>query len=242
MKTKIFKNLTAALFAAATISFGAAYTSLNITVLASDTYTYEDEDYSGEYDITTYGSIEISSAGTYHIYGNSIETSNTITVSGSADVTLVLDNVNISSSETSPISLTSSGTTTIVLYSTNILTCSSVSYAGLSKGTSGNLIIAAWGNDNSMGSLTATGGMGSKNHRCGAGIGGDYSVSSNNITINSGKITATGGGNNGAGIGGGQIGSGSNIINNKRRYCFRCKHTRSGYWRRILQQWQQHNN
>ena len=78
--------------------------------------------------------------------------------------------------------------------------------AGLEKNSTGTLTLK---DDNKeAGSLTATGGFNS------AGIGGGSSGSGENITINGGEVTASGGDNwddCGAGIGGGNGGVGKNI-------------------------------
>ncbi len=197
------KVLAALLSAVMAISVGGGYFPAgSITAEAAETaesYTYES--YDGEYDITS-ESVTISSAGTYRVYGNSTSTSNTITVSSSEDVVLVIDNVIISSSGCC-IGIKSTGKTTLVLKGTNSLTSSG--NPGIFKDTSsGELIIAAWGNDNSAGSLTAK-----SIHSYSSGIGGYYG-STSGITINSGTITVAGG-DYGAGIGGGRSGNGSSI-------------------------------
>ena len=78
--------------------------------------------------------------------------------------------------------------------------------AGLEKNSTGTLTLK---DDNKeAGSLTATGGFNS------AGIGGGYLGDGENITINGGEVTASGGDNwddCGAGIGGGNGGVGKNI-------------------------------
>ena len=66
--------------------------------------------------------------------------------------------------------------------------------AGLEKTSTGTLTLK---DDNKDGSLKATGGD------SGAGIGGGVNGSGENITINGGSVTATGGYGGGAGIGGG---------------------------------------
>ena len=83
---------------------------------------------------------------------------------------------------------------------------SGASRAGLEKTSTGKLTLK---DDNKeAGSLTATGGASA------AGIGGDWKGSGENITINGGEVTASGGDNwddCGAGIGGGNGGVGKNI-------------------------------
>ncbi|MCD8239477.1 MAG: hypothetical protein LUC92_09110 [Clostridiales bacterium] len=118
---------------------------------------------------------------------------------------MVLDNVVISTSGC-PLKLSNSATTTLVLSGTNTLK-SSGQNPGIYKNTTGYLVIAAYGNDSSAGSLSSTGG-----YYC-AGIGGSGSTASSNITINSGTIT-TKGGSNGSGIGGGNKADGSYITIN----------------------------
>ena len=78
--------------------------------------------------------------------------------------------------------------------------------AGLEKTSTGTLTLKD--DNNEAGSLTATGGFNS------AGIGGGSSGCGENITINGGEVTASGGDNwddCGAGIGGGNGGVGKNI-------------------------------
>ena len=78
--------------------------------------------------------------------------------------------------------------------------------AGLEKTSTGTLTLKD--DNNEAGSLTATGGFNS------AGIAGGSSGSGENITINGGEVTASGGDNwddCGAGIGGGNGGVGKNI-------------------------------
>lgn len=206
---RISKVLAALLSAVMAISVGGGYFPTgSITAEAAETaesYTYDS--YDGEYDITS-ESVTISSAGIYRIYGNSTETSNTITVSGSDDIVVVLDNVVISSSNYYPLELSNSGTTTLVLKGKNTLTAESIQRSAVYKDTTGSLIIGAYGGNDSAGSLSASG------NKFAAGIGGAYLNTSecSNITINSGTITATGG-ERGAGIGGGS-GSCSNITIN----------------------------
>lgn len=83
---------------------------------------------------------------------------------------------------------------------------SGASRAGLEKTSTGKLTLK---DDNKeAGSLTATGGASA------AGIGGDWKGSGENITINGGSVTATGGYGGGAGIGGGENGNGEDITIN----------------------------
>ncbi len=170
--------------------------------------------YNAEYDITS-GSVTITSDGRYRVYGNSTETSNTITVTvsdSSAEVLLVLDNVNISSSESCPLYLNNSGTTLVKLSGTNVLTNTYTdtaginAYPGIYKNTTGYLVITSLSGDDSADTLTATGGTSA------AGIGGKfYGGNVSNIKISGGTVIAKGS-DYAAGIGGGGYnGTGDNI-------------------------------
>ncbi|MCC8097276.1 MAG: carbohydrate-binding domain-containing protein [Eubacterium sp.] len=199
MKAKIIRGLTAVLFAAAVLTFGTAYSPLSITAEAAE-YTYDMSEATDN--------VTIDAAGTYYITGSSESYNVQVTTSSEDDkVTLVLDNVTITSSTLAPISLSGAGEVTIILKGTNTLTntgnTTSEGNAGIYKGTDGKLIIEAYEGD-SEASLTAVGGY------TGAGIGGKYKLACSGITINGGTVTATGG-YDAAGIGGGYTGDGTYI-------------------------------
>ena len=135
---------------------------------------------------------------------SSASTNNTVTIKaeGNATANVTLENVNIDTGTRGGAAITTSGegNVNIELDGTNTVQ-SGNDHAGVEKKGDGTLTIT---DENKDGSLTATGGT------LGAGIGGGYCGSGNNITIEGGKIEANGG-NFGAGIGGGQGGSGSGI-------------------------------
>ncbi|GHU64862.1 hypothetical protein AGMMS49983_11510 [Clostridia bacterium] len=95
-----------------------------------------------------------------------------------------------------------SGNVNLILANGYTLTAST----GITVGAGNSLTIYAQSTGSSMGALTATGGANQ------AGIGGD-NAAAGTITINGGKINATGG-DLGAGIGGGSGGSGGTITIN----------------------------
>lgn len=158
---------------------------------------------------------------------------NTVTIKAEEDCTanVTLKDVNIDTADKSKatVTVTGNGTTSIELDGKNTLT-SGTGHAGLEKNDNtgnGTLIIKDDKNDDGTekteeqkkaetesgkgaGSLTATGGT------SGAGIGGGFAGTANNITISGGTVDATGG-SHGAGIGGGgnsyqsAAGSASNI-------------------------------
>jgi hypothetical protein len=132
-------------------------------------------------------------------------TANTIAVTGSTPVNIVLSGVNIDVSATSyacafdmtgaTVSLTIAGTNTLK---------SGYGRAGLQ--VPGNATLTIDATANTAGVLTATGGF------YGAGIGGGDNAGGN-ITINGGTVNAQGG-FQAAGIGGGRNGGGGNITIN----------------------------
>ena len=133
------------------------------------------------------------------------KTNNTVTITAEKNATanVTLENVNIDTGKTGGAAITASGegNVNIELDGTNRVQ-SGNTHAGVEKKDNGTLTIT---DEDKDGSLTANGGgVG------GAGIGGGYGGSGSNITIEGGKVTATGD-SAGAGIGGGAGGSGSNI-------------------------------
>ncbi|MDK7191676.1 bacterial Ig-like domain-containing protein [Bifidobacterium sp. UMB1197] len=153
-------------------------------------------------------SVNITQSGTYTIKGTGHATSNTISVTGSnIKAKIILKNVNIdvSNQDEQQAFLAKNNDQsnvhlTIILEGTNSLK-SGDHRAGLTWNNSDNNSTLEIEGD---GSLTATGGW------SGAGIGGGYGGSSENIKITGGTVTATGG-TFGAGIGGGGGDSGKNI-------------------------------
>ncbi len=153
------------------------------------------------------GNVNITKSGTYTIEGTGQPTSNTISVTGSnIKAKIILKNVNIdvSNQDEQQAFLAKNNDQsnvhlTIILEGTNSLK-SGDHRAGLTWNNSDNNSTLEIEGD---GSLTATGGW------SGAGIGGGYGGSSENIKITGGTVTATGG-TFAAGIGCG-IGSGENI-------------------------------
>ena len=139
------------------------------------------------------------------ITSSSGTTNNTVTITAEKNATanVTLENVNIDTGKTGGAAITASGegNVNIELDGTNRVQ-SGNTHAGVEKKDNGTLTIT---DEDKDGSLTANGGgVG------GAGIGGGYGGSGSNITIEGGKVTATGD-SAGAGIGGGAGGSGSNI-------------------------------
>ncbi len=126
------------------------------------------------------------------------ETSNTVSASGTQNITL--NGVNINAVNAAAISVT--GMTNLTLLGNNKLT-SAENFAGVEVNSGAALIITA----DSIGSLNAIGG------RLGAGIGGGNNKQAGDITINAGTIIATAG-TSGAGIGGGCYGDGGTTIIN----------------------------
>ena len=135
-----------------------------------------------------------------------------VNTSSGSSVNVTLKDVNIDTSSTNQaaVEVTGSGNVTIELDGNNTVQ-SGTNHAGVEKNdgdSSGKLTIT---DDNeTAGSLTATGGKG------GAGIGGGKGSNGSDITISGGTVNATGG-ENAAGIGGGAKndgndgGNGSNI-------------------------------
>ncbi|MGM9760744.1 MAG: Ig-like domain-containing protein [Parabacteroides sp.] len=209
-------------------------------------------DLSNSEDLTN-DSYIISTAGTYHFKGTYSGTPTAvIQISGSAllrtavinveaegDVTIILENVNISLRETGQCPLSArnaNGTVTVQLKGENTLATTNTSEDSSQcpalwapETPAGKLIIEE--GTGSTGSLEATGaswapGIGSRIEESqieiksgtiianggtnAAGIGGGYNGAGGTITISGGTVTATGG-EFGAGIGGGYNGAGGTI-------------------------------
>lgn len=141
---------------------------------------------------------------------NVIEVVNNWVGAAAKELKIRLSNVNIKSSTDAAMTVSGGGTTKVELDGQNVLDSSEAwSEAGLRKRGEGKLIITDETDDtgkkitsdktDGTGSLTAKGGYGNG----GAGIGGGYGESTENITIEGyATVDATGGGS-GAGIGGG---------------------------------------
>lgn len=142
--------------------------------------------YDREYNIQS-GSIEITTAGNYRIYGTGTATSNNINIQKNilnGDVNITLENVNISSS-TFAFLIQIRDTVNLTLVGTNIIKGGD-NWAGVQVRNGGSLTITK----ESTGSLSATGGTN------GAGIGGcslEWNPSRGMITIEGGTVTAQGG-------------------------------------------------
>ena len=143
--------------------------------------------------------------------GSETTTKNTITINAAENATaeVTLDGVNINTGENGKAAVQTSGAgnVTIELDGENTVQ-SGYSYAGVDKGNTGALVITNTDEvtEEDPGSLTATGG------KCGAGIGGGWSIpDASNITITGNAVVTATGGQWGAGIGGGYEGDGENI-------------------------------
>ena len=158
------------------------------------------------------GVYTIISAGDYKFTcKESLETSNRIVVDGKnisaeANINIYLDNVNIKTSVGPALKIddTVNAKVTIYLTGTNNLITTKQFSAGLQKDNEAQLIITS-ASDTTTGILKAS----SDGIGYGAGIGSGNYGSCNNITINSGSVTASS--TSGAGIGGGLYGSCKNI-------------------------------
>ena len=158
------------------------------------------------------GVYTIISAGDYKFTcKESLETSNRIVVDGKnisaeANINIYLDNVNIKTSVGPALKIddTVNAKVTIYLTGTNNLITTKQFSAGLQKDNEAQLIITS-ASDTTTGILKAS----SDGIGYGAGIGSGHYGSCNNITINSGSVTASS--TSGAGIGGGLYGSCKNI-------------------------------
>lgn len=146
------------------------------------------------YDSST-NTLTFNHNGDYTIEGNGQETEEQIHVAHGFWGTIIIENVNAKI-----MNVENTAKLTLYLDGTNTLR------EGLrfSNATTGTLTIDSMSN----GSLTATGADFSS-----AGIGGGFCGAGNNIIINDGTVTATGG-YNGAGIGGGSGRAGNDIIIN----------------------------
>ena len=131
-----------------------------------------------------------------------IASSNTVTIdAGNDKVEVTLDNVNIKAKTDSGSALTSKGDVTLTLKGDNHLTggISGNGYGGSGIASTGSLTISGGETD----SLTAQGGSGEN--------GGD-GISSKDLTISGGTVTATGGNSTGiVGSGGSGIHSGGDV-------------------------------
>ena len=139
------------------------------------------------------------------ITSNGNQTINTITIKAGKDTTanVTIKDTNIS---TGNAAIKTEGKGNVNLNVEGINTVSSGDkHAGVEKANDGNLTI---GSESGEGELTANGG------EAGAGIGGGYLHSGNDITISGGEVNATGG-TTGAGIGGGFNGDASDIAISK---------------------------
>ena len=178
------------------------------------TYTADNK-----YDHTEDKEIKISQSNSEEATSNTVQVGENV-----SDVTITLKDVNIEAKQDSAVSIGEGSSVTIELDGKNILKgddgragleVKGDSDAGDGKDTNATVIIQDGNNDG--GSLDAVGGINSKLQAGGAGIGGstlvggDYADgNSGNITIDSGKITATGG-SYAAGIGGG--GTARDLVN-----------------------------
>lgn len=157
------------------------------------------------------GPVTLTTSGTYMVLsgeGSEGATTNTVSVTGPGEYTLILSNVEINCSDLrgeAAVSLGGGANVTLTLAGTNTL-ASGENRAGIEVPEDCSLTI------NGNGSLTVSGGAGQYN--ASAGIGGGAEHTNGAISIQSGTITATGGArsyNGAAGIGGGCKGDGQRI-------------------------------
>ena len=136
------------------------------------------------------------------ITSNGKQTGNTVIINAGAGTTanVTIKDTNISTGSAA-IKTEGKGNVNLNVEGTNTVASSGDNHAGVEKSNDGNLTI---GSESGNGKLTANGGW------RGAGIGGGFSQSGNDITITGGEVTANGG-MYGAGIGGGAKGDGSEI-------------------------------
>ena len=139
------------------------------------------------------------------ITSNGQQTDNTITINAGAGTTanVTIKDTNIKTGDTA-IKTKGEGNVNLNIEGTNTVS-SGRNNAGVEKSNKGDLTI---GSERGEGKLTANGG------KYGAGIGGGYLHSGNDITISGGEVNATGG-TTGAGIGGGFNGDASDIAISK---------------------------
>ena len=172
--------------------------------LASDVCSYES-------DVVTISATDAEKIYTIKLKDGITQTSDRIVINTNA--TIVLDNVNINTSEGAPLEVQGNSATnasdnvtaTIKLKGENILKTTGRKYAGLQLSNGANLILENGAAESeTVGSLTATGGS------YGAGIGTGSYGTTGDITIDSGTVTATGG-SYGAGIGTGSYGTTGDI-------------------------------
>jgi hypothetical protein len=167
--------------------------------------TQVDGDNSTQIGVTN-SAYKITESGKYTVKGDGTETTVPIIVGEDITVDITLENVNICGTQAIYIG---NGTEAVVrLDGDNTLKTTNDNSAGLQSGKTIKQLTICDGNGAGTGSLTATGG------RYAAGIGGGYTENGENIVINSGTVTATGGESSGAGIGGGYYGEGKNITIN----------------------------
>lgn len=138
--------------------------------------------------------IVLTTSGNYHIIGNGTETTNHILVKDGVTANIILENVNIKSSDYAlKIEENSGGNVSVTLVGDNFLI--------------GNSVPGIWkdGDGDNVGRLTisGSGSLHAENQSGdGAGIGSQFGKNTRNIVIESGTIVAKAG-TYGAGIGGG---------------------------------------
>lgn len=163
----------------------------------------------GTYNLSDYGNdsdITIDPGMTVTVIGDAATTYTNVKIVCGAGVSLTLNNVKIDNSAVSgrcALSFTSIDNTLTLAGESTLI--SGENQPGVKVESGAALTIEGGDTDK----LTATGGVG------GAGIGGAINFDGGNITINSGRVTATASGiNGGAGIGGGYGGRGGTVIVN----------------------------
>ncbi len=156
----------------------------------------------------------ITAPGAYRISGTSAAGNIVVNAPG-ANVTILLNGVNIAANNGAAIDIQAAAKCTIILVdvSENMLRAQKDSYAGLANHGVPLIITCEHAANTKHVCSDLCGKLTAKSSLDGyaAGIGGDDQSNGSNITISGGNITATGSNFGGAGIGGGDDGNGSNI-------------------------------
>ena len=166
------------------------------------------ENKSGTYYDSTNNLWIITASGSYRFNGNGTGNNDDPIMIKNIDtgtVKIYLNNVSINAPKRSALLIEKNVNAQVYIYlqNNNKLSTSNYNAACLQKNNTANLTIDNAPNTTTTGSLTVS------TNGAGAGIGGGYNNSCDDITISGGSVTASS--TNGAGIGGGYNGSCSNI-------------------------------
>ena len=166
------------------------------------------ENKSGTYYDSTNNLWIITASGSYRFNGNGTGNNDDPIMIKNIDtgtVKIYLNNVSINAPKRSALLIEKNVNAQVYIYlqNNNKLSTSNYNAACLQKNNTANLTIDNAPNTTTTGSLTVS------TNGAGAGIGGGYNNSCDDITISGGSVNASS--TNGAGIGGGSNGSGKNI-------------------------------